>query len=102
MDQDGDSSVMCAIVGGHLEVIRLLLDKGASLAISNNAGLTPLCLAANHGHLEVTKFLLERGIDDAALSSEHLNKVLEYATAGGNLEVIELLNIHSKSRLEQV
>ena len=91
---------MRAITGGHLEVIRLLLDRGTPIASANNAGVTPLCLAACQGHLRIFKRLLERDVD-AAMSSEQRNKALDDATAKGHLEVIELLNIHFKSRSEQ-
>jgi hypothetical protein len=46
---------------GHLEAVRLLLDKGAELDIAGSNGLTPLMAAAATGQLEVVRLLLARG-----------------------------------------
>lgn len=85
---------------GHLEVTRLLLDRGANPTIINNEGFTPLSLAANQGHLEIIKHLLENGVA-AATSSEYRKKALDCATTKGHSEVLELLKMNFKSRPEQ-
>ena len=49
-----------AATEGHLEVIRLLLAKGAN--INKPVGyISPLFFAANHGHTQAVKILLEHG-----------------------------------------
>lgn len=42
-------------------MVRLLLEKGADVAVANNNGWTPLKSAANEGHLDVAQLLLEKG-----------------------------------------
>ncbi len=48
---------------GHLEVVRYLLEHGASPDISNHFNNTCLMIAAYKGHLDVVKFLLEKGVN---------------------------------------
>ncbi|KAF2469630.1 ankyrin, partial [Lindgomyces ingoldianus] len=50
---------------GHLEVVKLLLKKGADVAGANKVGCKPLYPASNNGHLEVVRLLLENGADVA-------------------------------------
>ena len=50
----------------HLEVIQLLLDRGANPNAFDMLGHTPLILSARKGHLEVVKLLLDRGADPNA------------------------------------
>jgi ankyrin repeat protein len=47
-----------------LEVVRLLLEKGAEPDSKDNGGRTPLSWAAKRGHEAVVRLLLEKGADD--------------------------------------
>ena len=49
---------------GHLEVVRLLLEKGADPSAQNAKGRTALMLASNNGHSEVIKVLLNVGVGE--------------------------------------
>jgi ankyrin repeat protein len=66
----------CAAEEGHLEVVKLLLDKGADIGYA-------ITLAARNGHLEAVKLLLDEGAstDDG----------IEVAVQNGHLEVVKLL-----------
>lgn len=49
---DGQTGLHCAIIGGHIDVVRLLIERGAPLEIENEYGGTPLGQAlwsAAHG-----------------------------------------------------
>ena len=49
---------------GHVDVVKLLLDRGAKVnAAHGNMGWTPLSSAAWHGNTDVVKLLVERGAD---------------------------------------
>ena len=57
--------------GGHIEILRLLLDLGAepvrsappSFSIAQPVCREPICLAARHDHKHVVQFWLDAGID---------------------------------------
>ncbi|OJI79400.1 hypothetical protein ASPTUDRAFT_78790 [Aspergillus tubingensis CBS 134.48] len=49
--------------GGHLAIVRWLVDAGADIHARDHGYWTPLVLSARGGHLEVMRFLLQRGAD---------------------------------------
>ena len=44
---------------GNLEMVRLLIKKGAHINVELSSGITPLFLASVHGHNEIVKYLIE-------------------------------------------
>ena len=53
-------------MNGHLEVVRLLIEKGADATAEDKDKLTPMQWAAFNGHLEVVRLLIEKGADATA------------------------------------
>ncbi|VDI27017.1 Hypothetical predicted protein, partial [Mytilus galloprovincialis] len=47
--------------GGHLEICRLLIDRGCKIDITKNIGETALHCAAREGYLQITRCLVEQG-----------------------------------------
>jgi hypothetical protein len=60
-----DNPLVRAASKGHLEVVRWLLDHGATMKLYKGEN-TALCEAIQDGHLEVVKLLVERGADPNA------------------------------------
>ena len=56
----GSSALMKAIEGGHHEVVKLLLDGGASVDSCDNNGWTPLMITSQKGDGEIAQLLLEK------------------------------------------
>ena len=71
-----------ASVAGNVNVVRLLLDHGASVDLAGaNGTTTPLCVAcdvvqtrARHDHLPVIRLLLERGASLDVLSNRSVGR----------------------------
>ena len=62
-NKDGETALMLASSEGHLEIVKLLIEKGADVNVKNEDGKTALTLASRYGHLEVVKYLVENGAD---------------------------------------
>ena len=50
-----------ACQNGHVDVARLLIEKGADVAQASNSGHTPLAIAKQKGHAEIARLLEARG-----------------------------------------
>lgn len=55
-----DSLFLNAVIGGNIDSVKYLLDKGADIHASNNRAIK---LADEHGHYGLVTFLLSNGID---------------------------------------
>lgn len=86
-------SVHCALqVGvrsGHVEVVKLLLDKGADIGC-RNGGWTLACFAVVSNQPEMLKLLIERGVP-LDRRGEMGYAAFEYAALTGKLEIVEIL-----------
>jgi ankyrin repeat protein len=54
---------MNAAEGGHVDIVSLLLDRGANIDKFTPGGQNALIRASGKGHLEVVKLLVGRGAD---------------------------------------
>jgi hypothetical protein len=62
----GMTALFPACDRGHLEVVRLLIERGASVNISDRFyNATPIGWAANKGHTEIVLLLLEKGAQNS-------------------------------------
>jgi ankyrin repeat protein len=76
---------------GYLEVVKVLVDKGAELDATDNLGHTALFYAALNEQLEVARLLLERGAG-ADVQGHNLNGTpLLMAAQNGDVEMVKLL-----------
>lgn len=57
------SPLHCAAKEGKLEVVKLLLERGASLNVQNSYGHTPLMLAVSEDYIDVVRLLVDAGAD---------------------------------------
>ena len=67
---DGVTPLMLAAGLGYSRVVRILLNKGANVAMVDSSGMTALHWAAQGGHLAVTKLLVKAGADVEAKASQ--------------------------------
>lgn len=83
--------LMVACRNGCLEVVTLLLDRGAMVDLQDGNGLTPLMYATGKkGNLEIAKVLLEKGAK-ISLQNNTGKSALMFASKEGDYEVASLL-----------
>ncbi len=83
----GDSALMLATLGGHREVVDVLLEAGAEL---NHDGWAPLVYAAFQGHLDLVEKFIQRGADVHALAPNQSNALM-FAARNGHIQVVRRL-----------
>ncbi len=80
-----------AAAGGYLDVVALLLEKGADIKAVTKDGYTPLSLAAAGGHWKVVQYLLTRGADVEPVDTQTPSPLYLAARAGRVDAVIALI-----------
>ena len=76
--------------GGHLAVVRYLVEQGADLEAKGHYDFTPLHRAAGGGHLAVVRYLVEQGADLEAKGHYDFTALLS-AAYSGHWEVVKFL-----------
>jgi ankyrin repeat protein len=79
-----------ACLGGHKDVVVLLLDQGADLASRDDTDGTPLHVACYHGFYDCARALLERGADANAID-KYGETPLHEACSQGRGDIVKLL-----------
>ncbi|HET7747296.1 MAG TPA: ankyrin repeat domain-containing protein, partial [Vicinamibacteria bacterium] len=93
----GMTALMAAVAGGHLEVARLLVERGADVdAKERFFGQSVLAQAAGAKRPELVRWLLEKGARDADSALDFAIRTGDVALAGqaiasGHLEPLDLL-----------
>lgn len=62
-DPDGVSALMHAAMGGHMDAVVFLVDRGARIAAKDDVGETALMKACKEGQIDVIQFLLDTQIN---------------------------------------
>ena len=76
---------------GHLEVVRLLIKKGAAPDEADVDGRRPLHYAALDGHKEVCQLLMAQGDVDVHAPDRIGRKPHDLIMENGHLDVVQLL-----------
>ena len=89
----GGTALHAAAIGGHVDVIELLLTNGADINAESETGATPLVLAAENGQLEALRFILQHKDKTVNIEAKGAGggTALHVAARKGHLNIIELL-----------
>ena len=84
------SLLFCAILRDDRALAQRLLEAGASPDLSDDAGVTPLMIAAMHGDLQMVRALVGR-VSDVVARDRAGHSALFYAVNAQRIEIVELL-----------
>ena len=91
VEYGGYTCLMVAVMTDHIDICRLLIDKGAQIDAKNWIALTPLHLAADSGLIEIVRLLCDHGADIEAQSILRRRPLHEAAFKGHIYVVKELI-----------
>ena len=93
--EDGRTCLMTAAEYGHLDICRLLIDKGAQMEATDNSGWTSLHLVSWEGHIDIVRLLCDRGADIEARDNGGW-RPLHYAAIYGHISIVkELIEVRN-------
>jgi ankyrin repeat protein len=95
-----EAALVAAALKQDWEVVRRLIEVGASVEATNDSGLTALMVAATNGNVEMLRTLLEHQARVDSMDSTG-RTALHYAIRAGKLEAVKLL-LPRMSNLEVV
>ena len=86
----GSTALITSAANGHLELVKWLIEAGASLTSRDAGKQTALLLAASRGHLEVVKYLIQAGASLTDVDSSN-RTALARAAIDGHVTIMEAL-----------
>src|SRR5438105_3782555 len=76
--------------GGHIEIARTLVAKGADIAVVDRLKKNAIIYAAGEGRADVVKLLLDKGVDPNAIYANDLTALM-WAAGYGQTEAVKTL-----------
>lgn len=103
LDQDRSEEIPAILYAArHIEspkIMKLLVEKGASVEQYDNTGTTPLIEAAEWGNLPAVKYLLSIGVDINATTGSGV-PAIAYAVLNEDIPMIELMLDKRKGKID--
>ncbi len=96
INKPGWAPLHYAATGGHVEIIKQLLDGNAFIDAQSPNGTTPLMMAAMYGSAASVKLLVEEGAD-VTLKNEQGMTALDFAQRGNRPDAVQLLSAVSRA-----
>jgi ankyrin repeat domain-containing protein 17 len=90
-ESNHDTALTVACSGGHEDLVKLLIEKGAHIEHRDKKGFTPLILAATLGYARIVQLLLIYGADVEAQSERNKDTALSAAAQAGKYDCCEVL-----------
>ena len=89
-DKNGNTFLHKAVLEGHIDIVKLLLDAGADKDVKDWYGSTPLHMATQNHHTDIVNLLLDAGVDKEVKNRDGWTP-LHYAAENGHTDIVFLL-----------
>ena len=90
---DGEETALqVAVEHGHIDIVQLLLDKGASIGIEDDGGWNLLSTAVDGGQLDILQLLLGRGASiDLITGDDSVGQLMYNAVIKNDSDIVRCL-----------
>ena len=68
-DNQGMTALHMAATHGYVQIVKMLIDKGADLHSCDNDLMTPLHFACSEGNTDIVQMILEKGKEDGGIAT---------------------------------
>lgn len=92
-NRNGSTALMWASNGGHIDIVKLLLDRGSDPNLKDEYSSAALIEASRFGFTEIVKLLLDHGADPNIRDNDG-GGALIWAASNGHSDTIRLLIKH--------
>ncbi|KAL7032252.1 hypothetical protein ACKWTF_007263 [Chironomus riparius] len=89
-DDTNATPLILATLGGKLEIVKLLIAKGADVNAKKQGGHSSLQYAVSKNHKGIVQYLIEKGADINILD-DRLDTPLHRAASLGRLDIVKIL-----------
>jgi len=79
-----------AVLGDNIEIVKLLIEHGANLYVTNNDTRIPFHEACFEDHQEIAELFLAKGID-IDFTNSNGQSAIHFACLNGHLDIVKLL-----------
>lgn len=86
----GKNTLIYAATIGNLDIVQVLVTKGADINVQDKTGNSALMMAARNGHETVTQFLLDNGANVNLINDDGYSALI-YATEKGQEQIAQQL-----------
>lgn len=87
----GKTPIFYAVQNNHLEMVKLLMEKGAKINVRDDEGRGPLTMAAIKGNDAMVKAMIEAGGDIDSKGKEGMTALMIYADKKDGLPMVKYL-----------
>ena len=87
---DGCTPLHIAADTGQVEIMTILLERGANFEVKDDQRRSPLCIAVERSNVEAVRVLLEKGANPNAAAKAGWS-LLHSAVFSGNIKIVRLL-----------
>ena len=94
-ERDSTTLLLEAASGGHKAMVRMLLQRGASVNLQDSLGSTALMIAAAKGHTTTVQVLLDAKAD-ASLQNTYDTTAFMFAEREKRIATVQLLRQHAE------
>ena len=98
---DSGKLLLWAVEKDDVEMVELLISRGANIAVTNKDGWTPLIAASSRGYIDMVRLLLEKGADVNATDKDS-RTAFWHARLGGHESIIQMLMENSAITIWQL
>ena len=89
------SPLSAAVYKDYFDIVKLLVENGASINLNDGTGVSPFHSAVLHKDMEILTYFLENGANLSSRTKNNRNDAIELALKKNQITIMKMLLNHS-------